>query len=46
MLADILLWWIGLQLNAPTWYFVVIGFLLLCQVINFGITMYKKGASA
>lgn len=46
MLIDILLWWIGLQLNAPTWYFVIIGVLLLVQLINFGLTMYKKGKSA
>ena len=34
---------IGLQLEAPTWYFALLGIAGLCTVLNFGIKMYKAG---
>ena len=43
MLCYVLLIWVGLQLNAPTWFWVVLGGLMLLQICRFGWELYKKG---
>ena len=44
MLTAIMLIWVGLELSAPTWYFVVGIMLLLFKVAEFGVKMYDMGA--
>lgn len=46
MIGSILLFWIGMQLNAPVWFYVLIGVNLLMRVFKFGIDMYKAGSKA
>lgn len=46
MLIHILLFYIGLSISAPVWYYVVLGTGVLLNIINFGFKMYKKGADA
>lgn len=43
MITLICLWWIGCQLSAPTWYYVLLGVGFILQIINFGLRMYKLG---
>lgn len=43
MIAAFLLIWIGLKLNAPTWFYLLCGVLIILKAISFGIEMYKKG---
>lgn len=43
MFGLICLYWIGLQLNAPTWYFWVLGISAFLTILNFGFKMYKIG---
>lgn len=43
MLHLVLLFWVGLQLNAPVWYWVLLGALALFAIIQFGWKLYKKG---
>lgn len=40
----IMLYWIGQQLFAPTWFWVLWGIACFTKVISFGWDMYKKGA--
>lgn len=44
MISFILLWWIGMQLSAPVWYFALLCVSIFIQVLNFGMKMYKAGA--
>lgn len=44
MISFILLWWIGCQLSAPTWYYVLLGIGFILQIFNFGLKMFKAGA--
>lgn len=44
MCVLIMLLWIGKQLMAPTWYWVLWGWLCFYKILDFGFTMYKKGA--
>ena len=44
MINYVLLWYIGVRLSAPTWYFVVTGIGFACKVFGFGMDMYKAGA--
>lgn len=46
MIGSILLIWIGMQLNAPVWFYALIGVRFLISVIQFGIKMYKAGAES
>ena len=46
MLIHILLFYIGLSISAPVWYYVVLGAVILLNILNFGLKMYKKGADA
>ena len=44
MITLILLFWIGLALNAPVWYWVLYGCAVFFDILSFGIKMYKIGA--
>ena len=46
MLAIIFLWWIGIQLSAPTWFYVLLGISAFAKLISYGIDMYNKGKKA
>lgn len=41
MLADILLFWIGMQLNAPVWYYILIAVRFVINALNVGIKLGK-----
>lgn len=43
MLIIICLWWIGIQLYAPTWYYALLGICAAVKILSYGIDMYKKG---
>ena len=43
MLIDICLIWIGMQLNAPNWYYWLVGFAIFCNIISYGLRMFHKG---
>lgn len=43
MINFILLWWIGLKLSAPVWYFALLGIGFFLQIIQFGCKMFKLG---
>ena len=42
MLGDILLFWIGLQLNAPGWFWVLLGIRFTINLLSFGIKLGKN----
>lgn len=42
MIATILLIWIGAQISAPVWYFVVCGVLITMQVVKFIVNLITK----
>lgn len=42
MIFSICLLWVGFQLNAPTWYYALLVFALILQVLNLGIKLGKK----
>lgn len=41
MLLAACIFWLGLQMNAPTWFYVVLAIYTLIQVFNFGQTYAK-----
>ena len=43
MLVIICLWWIGYQLSAPTWFYVLLGISAFVKLISYGVDMYNKG---
>ena len=43
MIFDICLIWVGMQLNAPVWYYCLIGFAFFCHILSFGMNMFNKG---
>lgn len=43
MLVDICLVWIGMQLNAPVWYYCLVGFRCFTNIISYGLRMFNKG---
>ena len=43
MIAIILMIWVGLQLNAPTWFYVICAITIAAKIIQYGINMYKEG---
>lgn len=43
MFAQILLLWIGIKLNAGTWYYVLLGISVFCTIVSGLWDMYKKG---
>lgn len=44
MISFILLFWIGYTLSAPIWYFILVVFCFMLQIIQFGCKMYKIGS--
>ena len=46
MLIDICLVWIGMQLNAPVWYYLLIGVRLFFNMTSFGLKMFNKGKAS
>lgn len=43
MVSIICLWWLGLKLCAPTWYFCLLGISASLYIIRFGVALYKAG---
>lgn len=43
MLYLAMMFWVGLTLNAPTWYWWVWGVSLFIKIIQYGYSMYKQG---
>lgn len=43
MFTIICLAWVGMQLNAPTWYFTLLVIMAVLKIISFGLEMYNKG---
>lgn len=39
MLSLILLWWVGLQLSAPWWYYGIILLSGFCKAVDFGASV-------
>ena len=46
MLIDICLIWVGMQLNAPVWYYFLVGFALFVNIISYGIKMFNRGKAS
>lgn len=46
MFFTICLFWIGMQLNAPVWYYFLAGFGFFCSILSFGIKMFNKGKAS
>lgn len=44
MLTLAMLFWIGFELSAPTWYWWCWGFTVFFRFIKFGMDMFKGGA--
>ena len=44
MIGLILLWWCGLRLAAPVWYFVLLTLSIAVKVAKYGLDMYRIGA--
>lgn len=43
MLTLAMIFWIGMELGAPTWFWVLWGITLFIGVLQFGISMFKYG---
>lgn len=43
MIFTVLLFWIGVELAAPNWYFFLIFWKVAWGIVNFGLKMYEKG---
>lgn len=46
MINTICLIWVGMQFNAPIWYFCLLGFALFIQILSYGIKMFNKGKAS
>lgn len=46
MIIDICLIWIGMQLNAPVWYYCLVGFALFLNTLSFGLKMFARGKAS
>ena len=46
MLIDICLLWIGMQLNAPVWYYCFVGFAIFVNIISYGLKMFNRGKTS
>lgn len=44
MIADILLFWIGLQLNAPGWFYILVAVRFIIGALNAGIKLGKAAS--
>ena len=45
MITMILMIWVGVKLNAPTWFYAICAVTILAKSIIYGINMYEKGQS-
>ena len=43
MLCHICLFWIGMQLNAPSWYYWLMGISFVLNMISYGLRMFNRG---
>lgn len=43
MISIICLWWVGCQLSAPGWYFMILAIGVICKFLSYGINMFEKG---
>ncbi len=43
MIGALLFAWIGIQLNAPAWFYVLCGVMLFGNIIDLSVKVYKKG---
>ena len=43
MLAIICLWWVGIQLSAPSWFYILLAISIVIKIFSYGIDMYNKG---
>lgn len=43
MLAIICLWWIGIQLSAPVWFYAILAISAISRMISFGMKMFQLG---
>ena len=44
MIYPILLWYVGKHIGIDNiWYYILLGFLVFCSVISFGMKLYEKG---
>ena len=46
MIMVICMIWIGMQLNAPVWYYCLLGLILFLNVISYGLRMFNKGKTS
>lgn len=44
MLIAFMLFWVGLTLSAPTWYWWCFGLFVFFNIVKFGFDMYKAGS--
>lgn len=42
MISFICLWWVGLRLQAPAWYFGLLGFGIFIRLLDIGIKLGKN----
>lgn len=43
MLSIFLFIWIGIQLNAPAWFYVLCGVMFIAEMVRYGKSLYEKG---
>lgn len=43
MFIIICMWWVGIQLSAPLWFYILLGISLFIKIFSYGIDMYNKG---
>ena len=46
MFICICLFWIGMQLGAPVWYYWLAGAAFFLNIISFGLKMFSKGKAS
>lgn len=34
--------WVGVQLGAPTWFYILLGFAAMCRLLKIGIDLGEK----
>lgn len=44
MISVICLWWIGIKLAAPGWYYALLVIASLVHIFDYGLKMFEKGA--
>lgn len=42
MVGVVCLWYLGTQVGAPAWYFVLLAVSVACRLVEFGINIAKK----